>query len=331
MAPSSLNNHVVARVLWRDAQGKEGSVELSNQEIHIGRAMDCAIRTDDAMVSRHHARIFWGGGQYYIEDLGSANGLFYQEQRVPRHAFKHGDAVRCGSLWLRFVDMQAGYGQQPSGPMPQQPMMPPQPMQPPMRQPDPIPQPQGLPSSGPYASYRQPTPQGMMPISSSPPSAPVLMPDAGKKAEADAEEMKRLNRRIEQLQTELRLYRGGKGAEVAQRVEELENENSKLEKDISLLKSRIKELESTLETQGGDVRVQRADKLAVKTTETVQALNDILSNLRINVMAAEGEFEQFAHTIPRASFELIREALRSSSGDVDTARELLRKLRELAD
>ena len=66
--------------------------------------MDCAIRTDDAMVSRHHSRIFWGGGGYVLEDLSSANGVYFQEQRVQSHLFKHGDAVRCGSLWLRYVD-----------------------------------------------------------------------------------------------------------------------------------------------------------------------------------------------------------------------------------
>jgi pSer/pThr/pTyr-binding forkhead associated (FHA) protein len=73
---------VTAKVLWRDAQGIEGSIELGAQEIRVGRAMDCAIRTDDAMVSRHHARIVWGGGGYVVEDLGSANKVFYQEQQV---------------------------------------------------------------------------------------------------------------------------------------------------------------------------------------------------------------------------------------------------------
>ncbi|MBC7978232.1 MAG: FHA domain-containing protein, partial [Myxococcales bacterium] len=91
----------MARLLWRDAQGIEGSIDLASTEIRIGRAMDCAIRTDDAMVSRHHSRVFWGGGGYVLEDLSSANGVWFQEQRVQSHMFKHGDAVRCGSLWLR--------------------------------------------------------------------------------------------------------------------------------------------------------------------------------------------------------------------------------------
>src|SRR5512147_2572234 len=82
--------------------------------------MDCAIRTDDAMVSRHHSRIFWGGGGYILEDLGSANGVYFQEQRVQSHMFKHGDAVRCGSLWLRFVDTnQAAVSADSGGAAPQ--------------------------------------------------------------------------------------------------------------------------------------------------------------------------------------------------------------------
>src|SRR5215470_13253708 len=86
--------------------------------------MDCAIRTDDAMVSRHHARVFWGGGGYVLEDLSSANGVYFQEQRVQSHLLKHGDAVRCGSLWLRYVDAnQLGSNASGAAPMMQHPGM----------------------------------------------------------------------------------------------------------------------------------------------------------------------------------------------------------------
>src|SRR5207344_3272391 len=116
----ALGLRCVPRLLWRDAQGIEGSLDLTSAEIKVGRAMDCAIRTDDAMVSRHHSRAFWGGGGYILEDLSSANGVYFQEQRVQNHLFKHGDAVRCGSLWLRFVDTgQLGANAPPtSGPSP---------------------------------------------------------------------------------------------------------------------------------------------------------------------------------------------------------------------
>src|SRR5689334_25087741 len=80
--------------------------------------MDCAIRTDDAMVSRHHSRVFWGGGGYVLEDLSSANGVYFQEQGAQSHLFEHGDAVRCGSLWLRFVDTAQLGGGQPAAATP---------------------------------------------------------------------------------------------------------------------------------------------------------------------------------------------------------------------
>lgn len=286
------------------------------------------------MVSRHHARIYWAGHEYVLEDLGSANGVFYQEQRVTRHSFKHGDAARCGSLWLRFVDMNPGVG--PHGPHGMTPSAPtPQP-----RHPDPMPahfNPPGPAGAAPQyrpPSHAQSAPQSM-PSPVQPPMQPptVTGPSAADRARQDAsnEEVKRLKRRIEQLQTELRLYRGGRGHEVAKRLEELENENDELQGEIQRQKIELRDLEENLAANSSDVRHQRATQLASRTSETVQQLNDILSNLRINVMAAEGEFEQFSHQIPRASFELIREALRSSSSDVDSARTMLRKLRDLAD
>ena len=48
-------------------------------------------------------------------------------------------------------------------------------------------------------------------------------------------------------------------------------------------------------------------------------------------MAAEGEFEQYAHNIPRASFELIRQSLKDAAAHCDEARDMLRKLREVAE
>jgi hypothetical protein len=45
-------------------------------------------------------------------------------------------------------------------------------------------------------------------------------------------------------------------------------------------------------------------------------------------MAAEGEVEQWASTLPKASFELVRESLRSCRSQMETAKELMRQLRD---
>jgi hypothetical protein len=259
--------------------------------------MDCAIRTDDAMVSRHHARIFWGGGGYVLEDLQSANGVYFQEQRVQTHLFKHGDAVRCGSLWLRFVDT-AQLGQQ-----------------------------QPAPQVGIQQAPLPPTPAMVRPPASLPPAlAPVLV----SAAESDVE-IRVLRRRVEQLQTELRVYRAQKfNQDTARRMEDLENDLSMSEIERDNLKQRLEKAEHELAMEAGSAKVKRALEISALAAESAAQLNDLLSSLRIEVIAAEGEFEQYAHQIARASFELIRQSLRDAAARCDQARELLRKLREVA-
>jgi hypothetical protein len=288
----------VAKVLWRDAQGREGSIELGAGPCGIGRAVECAIRSDDAMVSRNHARIVQAGAGWLIEDLGSSNGTFYQERPVSRHQLQHGDAVRCGSLWLRFID-----------------------------------QPHGSPSA--HAAPPPVHAAGIRPIDAAegdPTTGmqPVVKEESGavQTAGSSSDEVAFLRRRVEQLKAELRLARGG-GAK-AKKFEDVQEELVRLTEERDQLLERVGDLEAQIAAEGGDVKVQRAGKIAATAGEVVIGLNDVLSNLRINVMAAEGEFEQFHDSLPRASYELIREALRSSADDMETARELLRRLRELA-
>ena len=273
--------------------------------------MDCAIRTDDAMVSRHHARIFWGGGGYVLEDLSSANGVYFQEQRVQQHLFKHGDAVRCGSLWLRFVDTNQLGGQAPSSgpsPMMQHPGM------------------GATAAAGPTGHVAAISPGGGAAAQPQPAAAP-----APQTSEADVE-IRVLRRRVEQLQTELRVYRSQKfNQDTARRMEDLENDLSMMEIERDNLKNRLDKADRELALEAGSVKVKRALEIAALTAETAASLNDLLSSLRIEVMAAEGEFEQYAHNIPRASFELIRQSLKDAAGHCDEARELLRKLREVAE
>jgi len=283
--------------------------------------MDCAIRTDDAMVSRHHSRIFWGGGGYVLEDLSSANGVYFQEQRVQSHLFKHGDAVRCGSLWLRFVDtaqLGGATAPPPSGasPMMQHPGM------------------GAIPAAGPTGHVAAMNPAAQTP------NVPAIPAGGGLAAlgmvpqqshESDAE-IRVLRRRVEQLQTELRVYRAQKfNPETARRMEDLENDLSMMEIERDNLKNRIDKADRELAMEAGSVKVKRALEIAAMTAETSASLNDLLSSLRIEVMAAEGEFEQYAHNIPRASFELIRQSMKDAASHCDEARELLRKLREIAE
>src|SRR6266545_2086988 len=94
-----------ARVLFRDSHGRDGQVDLNPAApLYVGRALDCAVRTDDAMVSRKHSMIRMENGRYYVEDLGSSNGTHVNDVRITKHPLSHNDVVRCGSLWLRYIE-----------------------------------------------------------------------------------------------------------------------------------------------------------------------------------------------------------------------------------
>ena len=62
--------------------------------------------TPDLRVSRPHARISFAEGQYWIEDLGSANGTFLNDRRLPGGVptrLRNGDRVRIGKVQCTFT------------------------------------------------------------------------------------------------------------------------------------------------------------------------------------------------------------------------------------
>ncbi len=64
----------------------------------VGRAIECDLRLEDTYVSQQHARIFGKNGSWYVEDLGSTNGTFVNEQRLAAPAMlAPGDRIRVGT------------------------------------------------------------------------------------------------------------------------------------------------------------------------------------------------------------------------------------------
>jgi len=66
----------------------------------LGRSVDCDIVVDDAASSRRHARLSvgGGGGAVFIEDLGSHNGTYVNEERISaRTELEAGSAIRIGA------------------------------------------------------------------------------------------------------------------------------------------------------------------------------------------------------------------------------------------
>jgi pSer/pThr/pTyr-binding forkhead associated (FHA) protein len=67
----------------------------------IGRAPECELRIDDTYASQQHARVFGKDGAWYVEDLGSTNGTYVNEQRLAAPAMlTRGDRIRVGTTVL---------------------------------------------------------------------------------------------------------------------------------------------------------------------------------------------------------------------------------------
>ena len=67
----------------------------------VGRAFECEIRVDDTYASQQHARLFGRQGGWYVEDLGSTNGTFVNDQRLAAPALvQPGDRIRVGTTVL---------------------------------------------------------------------------------------------------------------------------------------------------------------------------------------------------------------------------------------
>ena len=57
-------------------------VFLSQAATTIGRLPDNSVQIDNLAVSGHHAKIAWETDHYVVEDLGSLNGTYVNNERV---------------------------------------------------------------------------------------------------------------------------------------------------------------------------------------------------------------------------------------------------------
>jgi signal transduction histidine kinase len=80
-------------------------VEVSREAL-VGRAEECDVHISDRRLSRRHARFFVHDGRLFIEDLGSPNGTFVNDQRIERSELSGGDVVAVGKTRFRVKEAE---------------------------------------------------------------------------------------------------------------------------------------------------------------------------------------------------------------------------------
>ena len=78
------------------------TIKLDKDAMIIGRSRTCDVVIPSAKVSRQHASITIQGGDWYVEDLGSANGVWREGEKISRARIHDGDVFTISEETLTF-------------------------------------------------------------------------------------------------------------------------------------------------------------------------------------------------------------------------------------
>jgi len=83
--------------------------EIEESALKFGRTADNQIQIDNLEVSNDHAQVVReindeGKIAYFLEDLGSTNGSFINEEKIDKQQLYHKDCIRIGLNVFTFID-----------------------------------------------------------------------------------------------------------------------------------------------------------------------------------------------------------------------------------
>jgi pSer/pThr/pTyr-binding forkhead associated (FHA) protein len=73
-------------------------IEITREDVILGRDPSCEFVVADGSVSRKHARIEHRAGAWIVTDQGSANGTFLDSQKIGESRVRHGQELRFGAV-----------------------------------------------------------------------------------------------------------------------------------------------------------------------------------------------------------------------------------------
>lgn len=86
--------------------GEEQVYDLNDDNILLGRTINCAIELPQRSVSRRHCEISRNEQNYFVKDLKSGNGTFLNNKRIKaeeKNLLRSGDAIRVEDYEILFM------------------------------------------------------------------------------------------------------------------------------------------------------------------------------------------------------------------------------------
>jgi FHA domain len=107
MINPALLDGVSANFIIKGPSGVEKSYPMRQLAVTIGRSDHCDISVKDSSMSGRHAEIRKAEGEIKVRDLGSANGIYLNGERIEEAELFDGDVLRLGQTSVR-VDVVGG-------------------------------------------------------------------------------------------------------------------------------------------------------------------------------------------------------------------------------
>jgi hypothetical protein len=107
MINPALLDGVSANFIVKGPSGVEKSYPMRQITMTVGRSDQCDISVKDGSMSGRHCEVQKISGEIRVKDLGSANGIWLNGERITDAELYDGDVIRCGQTSIR-VDVVGG-------------------------------------------------------------------------------------------------------------------------------------------------------------------------------------------------------------------------------